>query len=348
MLFLAIVLLAFYITKPFLPSLLTGAIIAYLSYPLYRKTLNYTKNKSLAAFIVSVFIVLLFTIPFIIIFGLVSSDAVATYKTLNSQNFGSNFLQVVCQEKEWLSCKSVKYLIALLPNNNLDYYIQSTVKAITTFIIDNTLKFLSSVPEILLNFFVMIFVVYYALKDGEIIGARIKNLLPLKESHKQHVTDTFHEITNAAFYGTLFIAIIQGILGGIGFFVLGIGSPVLWGFLMILFSMIPYFGTAIVWVPAGLNLVFIGYLQNDYSFTFRGVVLLVYGVLIVSVTDFILKPRIIGTKTKVHPILVLLGILGGLNLFGFIGLVIGPVMLALLMTFIDVYEDEKGELEKYF
>jgi len=151
-------------------------------------------------------------------------------------------------------------------------------------------------------------------------------------------------VTFAVFYGNIFVAIIQGILGGVGFFVLGVESPVLWGFVMILFALIPYFGTAIIWLPAALNLLFKGYLENDASYTARGIILIVYGILVISSIDNILKPRLIGSKAQVHPVLVLLGVLGGLSLFGFIGLILGPVMLALLMTFVDIYEEEKAEL----
>ena len=347
-LFLAILLLAFYIAKPFLPALITGALIAYLSYPLYEKTLRYIKYKNLASFIVAVFIVLLFTVPTVIVLGLVSKEAYDTYTTLNQHSLGTNFLKIACRDESWLSCKTIKSFVGFLPEKDLDYYLQVTIEKITSFIINNVSEFLASIPSILLNFFVMIFVVYYLLKDGEVISRRIKNILPLKESHRQHVLDSFHKITYATFYGNIFVAIIQGVLGGIGFLVLGISSPVLWGIVMVLFALMPYFGTAVVWLPAALNLIFIGYLQNDNSATVRGIILIIYGVLVISSIDNFLRPKLIGIKAKVHPVLVLLGVLGGLNLFGFMGLILGPVILALLMTFVDIYEEEKAELEKYF
>lgn len=346
--FIAILLLAFYITKPFLPALFTGAIIAYLAYPLYEKTLKRIKNGNIAALIIAIFIVLLITVPFVIVLGLVSKEAYATYTSLSQQNLGTNFLKIVCKEEIWLSCKATKLLVGFLPENDLDYYLQVTIEKITGFIIDNAAKFLVSIPSIFLNFFVIIFVVYYLLKDGQSIAIRIKNIIPLKESHKQHVLDRFNEITSAVFYGNISVAFLQGILAGLGFLVLGISSPILWGFVTALFALIPYFGTAIVWLPMALNLIFVGYLQYDSSSTVRGIVLIAYGLFVVSSIDNFLKPKLISTKAKVHPILVLLGVLGGLNLFGFIGLILGPVMLALLMTFVDIYEDEKAELERYF
>lgn len=347
-LLLAILLLSFYIIKPFLPALITGALIAYLSYPLYEKTLKYINKRNFASFIVAVFIVLLFTIPSIIVLTMVAKEAYVTYTSINQHNLGSNFLRIACKDEGWLSCRAVRSLIGFLPEKDLDYYLQVTIEKITGFIISNFSEFIASIPSILLNFFVMVFVVYYSLKDGEIIAKKIKNILPLKDTHKQHVMDKFHSITYATFYGTIFVAIIQGFLGGLGFFILGVPSPILWGAVMVLFALLPYVGTAVVWLPAALNLIFIGYLQNDSSSTIRGVILIAYGLLVISSIDNFLMPKLISAKANVHPVLVLLGILGGLSLFGFIGVILGPVVLALLMTFVEIYENEKAELERYF
>ena len=347
-LFISILLLAFYITRPFLSALITGAIVAYLSYPLYKKITVYTKNKSIAAFIATILIILLITVPFVIIIGLVSREAYTTYTTLSEQDLGTNFMKIACKDEMSFSCRTIRNVLGFLPEKDLDYYMQVTIEKITTFILENISKFLASLPIIFLNLFIMAFVIYYLLKDGQYVAKRIKNILPLKETHKQQVLERFHSMTSAVFYGNLLVAIIQGVLGGIGFFILGIESPILWGFVMVVFALIPYIGTAIIWLPAALNLIFLGYLQNDNSFTVRGIILIVYGLFIISSIDNFLKPKIIGTKAKVHPILVLLGVLGGLSLFGFIGLILGPVLLALMITFVDIYEKEKAELEKYF
>ena len=350
-LFLSIILLAFFITKPFLPALLTGAIFAYLAYPLYEKIHKHVKKKQIASFLTTILLVLLFTVPFILIVGIIFNQANNTYlsirggqSSLSEQNLGENFVNVVCRSEEWVSCRATRFALSFLPKGDLDYYINATIQKITSFIISNVTKFISSLPFIFLNLFVMTFVIYYLLIDGHAVVNRLRNIIPLKESHMQHVFDKFHDVTFAVFYGNIFVAIIQGILGGVGFFVLGVESPVLWGFVMILFALIPYFGTAIIWLPAALNLLFKGYLENDASYTARGIILIVYGILVISSIDNILKPRLIGSKAQVHPVLVLLGVLGGLSLFGFIGLILGPVMLALLMTFVDIYEEEKAEL----
>ena len=352
-------MLAFYITKPFLTSIVAGAIIAYLSYPLYERALKHIKNKTAAAALISIVIVLLITIPLISVLGLVTKEAYNTYTTLSGQNLGSNFVTVACREQDSLSCKVVKSAAHMLPENEaiksfaspeakLDYYFQIVVKKITEIIISNFSQLLVSLPSIILNFFIMMFIVYYLLKDGEYISIKIKNILPLKDLHKQQVIEKFHDLTYGTFYGNILVAIAQGFLAGAGFYILGVHSPILWGFVTIFFALIPYFGTAVIWLPAALNLILIGYLQNDSSITIHGIILLAYGALVISTIDNLIKPKLISRKSHLHPVLILLGVLGGLSFFGFIGIILGPFILAMLVIFMDIYEKEKGEIQNYF
>ena len=347
---MAILLLAFYIAKPFLPALITGALISYLSYPLYKKTQHYIKNKSWAAFIVTIFIVLIFTVPTILIMSLAFKEAqyYTAYLETNGNHLGTNFLKVVCRNEDWTLCKATKSALSVLPRKDPDYYIDAVVQKIVDYIIENVEKFLSSLLSILFDFFIMVFIVYYLYKDGYAVYQRVKQLLPVKESHKERILNRFHEITTAVFYGSIPTSIIQGILGSLGFLILGLPSPFLWGLIMGLFAFVPYIGTAIVWLPASLNLIFMGYIENNNTPLINGVLLFLYGLFVLSVIDHLLKPKLIGDKAAVHPVLVFIGVLGGLKLFGVIGLILGPVMLALVVTFIDVYEEEKDEIVKSF
>ena len=335
--------LAFYLAKPFMAALVTGALIAYLSYPLYKKTQVYIANKSFAAFLVTIFIVLIFTIPSVLIMSLAFNEAqyYTAYMETNGAHIGTNFLSIICQDDKWVLCRATKSALGLLPKNNPDYYIDSITQKISQFIIENVEKFISSLLSIIFDFFIMIFVIYYFLKDGYYIYNRAKQLLPVKESHKERVLKRFHGITAAVFYGNISIAAVQGLLGSIGFMLVGLKSPFLWGLVMALFAFVPYIGTAMIWLPASLSLIFTGYIENSNTPIVKGILLLAYGILILSTIDHFLKPKIIGDKAEVHPILVLIGILGGLKLFGFTGVILGPVILALVITFIEIYEQEK-------
>ena len=339
-------MIAFYITKPFLAALITGTLVAYLSYPLYKKTELYVKNKSWAAFIVTIFIVLIFTIPSVLIMSLAFREAqyYTAYIDTNGSHLGTNFLNVICKDKNWALCRATNGALSLLPQNEPDYYINVFIQKISDFIIENVQKFISSLLSIVFDFFIMVFIIYYLYKDGYSIYFRVKQMLPVKESHKERVLNRFHATTKAIFYGNISTAIIQGILGYLGFLVLGFKSPFLWGLIMALFAFVPYIGTAIVWLPAALNLMFIGYLENSNTPIVKGIILLAYGAFVLSAIDHFLKPKIIGDKAEVHPILVLIGVLGGLKLFGFIGIILGPVIFALVVTFINIFEEEKAEL----
>ena len=346
--FLLLIVIAFYLVRPFLSSILTGAILAYIFYPLHKKSLKYFINPKMSAFVVTAFIFFIIVVPSILALGFVLRESLSTYKTLDSHKLGTNFMKVACQNPRWLSCRSMNFLIGFLPVDNLDYYLQDTIAKITGFIINSFSSFLLSTLSIMLNMFVMVFVIYYLLKDAPAISKKIKRILPLNEPHKQHILDKFHNITFAVFYGNLFTALLQGIAGILGFVLFGVSSPILWGFVMIFFALMPYIGSAIIWAPAALNLIFVGYLQNDNSFTVRGILLLLYGIVVITSIDHIVKPKVIGKEANVHPILVLIGILGGLSMFGFIGVILGPVMLALLVTFIEIYEEDREIILDYF
>ncbi|HLG23920.1 MAG TPA: AI-2E family transporter [Candidatus Nanoarchaeia archaeon] len=342
---LTILVLVFLIIKPFLASLLTAAIISYLTYPLFLKTLKYIKKKTLAAFLFTLLIILALSIPVTIAIAMVSREAFATYQNLNTQNLGSNFLQIACKSPDSLTCRNLMGLVKILPNSDPDYYLQSVIGKITSYIIDNGYRFIASLPSIILQLFVMFTIIFYLLKDGEEISKRIKEILPFKEKQKAHLFEKFHSITYAVFYGNISVAIIQGVIGAAGFAIFGVKSAFLWGIVMTIFALIPYFGTAIIWLPAALNLIFTGYLSDQNFLIFKGIGLMVYGAIFISSIDNIIRPKIIGDKANVHPILVLLGVLGGLGLFGFVGFIIGPIILSLLVVFIDIYEEEKnGEL----
>ena len=166
--------------------------------------------------------------------------------------------------------------------------------------------------------------------------------MPLKSKYRKHVFKKLNDMAYAVIYGSIIIAIIQGALGGIGFLMFGLPSPILWGIVMMFASLIPYVGSSLIWLPASLILIFSGYVNSDSTLMVKGILFILYGVFIIGTIDNILKPKIIGDKGGLHPVLVLLGVVGGLNLLGFIGVIIGPIVLAMLVTFIGIYEEEKS------
>jgi len=167
--------------------------------------------------------------------------------------------------------------------------------------------------------------------------------------HERYIMNRLKATTHAVVFGQIIVAAIQGFLGGLGFLIVGLPNPILWGTLMGFMALIPMIGTAVIWVPAGIYMVlqglnsgqFIGWIGPEHS-VLAGVILLVYGVLIVSSIDNVLRPMIIGERAKLHPALVFLGVLGGLQIFGILGIILGPIVLGVFVTFVDIYELEKA------
>src|SRR3989344_2127892 len=335
---IGIIVIGFLIVRPFIGAIISGAILAYLFYPVYRRIGNFIKNENARAFLVSLLLIFIVTIPGMIALSLLAKEAFQTYSTIGQYRLGSNFLEFICSNGDNMLCGWTKSFLSFLPASDLNVYMQSVIEKITSGIIQSLSRMLAAIPSLVLNIVIILFVVYYLLKDGKKMTEKLSELLPLSKSQKEHVFKRFEQITYGVFMGNLAVALIQGVAGGIGFMIFGVSSPILWGFVMALFALIPYFGTAIVWLPAALNLILIGNLTANNSMTMKGILLIIYGLLVISSVDNIVKPKIIGSKADIHPLLVLLGVFGGLNLFGVMGFIIGPIMLALLLVLINIYK----------
>ena len=174
---------------------------------------------------------------------------------------------------------------------------------------------------------------FFAFLEGKTWVVKIEELLPIKPKQKKVLIEKAGNITHAVIYGQVLTSIIQGVLGGLAFLVLGIPGAVLWGFIMTILAVIPMLGTPIIWVPAALIQIFQGKIVT-------GVILLAFGGIIIMNIDNYLKPKIISHKSKLHPALALIGVLGGLKIFGLIGIVLGPMIFALLTVLIKFYTQE--------
>ena len=152
------------------------------------------------------------------------------------------------------------------------------------------------------------------------------------------------EVIFATVYGVIIVAIIQGIVGTIGFIIFDVPSPILLGLLLTFAALIPFVGTALVWLPASALVFLNGYLNADTTMIGKGIGLFLYGALVISLIDNLIRPKIISKEAKLHPVLILLGLFGGIRVLGPIGMVVGPLVLALLVSFVDIYQRDKHEI----
>jgi predicted PurR-regulated permease PerM len=217
-------------------------------------------------------------------------------------------------------------------SNNITLYI----KVGLTWVINHLGSVLSGASIFLLHAFIFIITLYYVLIDGQNLKKRIIRLSPLDDKEDESVFARLELAVNSVIKGNVVIASIQGTLTALGFVLFGIPNSILWGLTAVISSLIPSIGTALVLVPGVLYLFVTGS-------TLNAVGLLLWGTIIVGAVDNVLKPKLIGTQLQVHPLFVLLSILGGISLLGPIGILLGPLVFSLLFALIDVYSHIKSK-----
>ena len=179
--------------------------------------------------------------------------------------------------------------------------------------------------------FLMIFAMYYFFSDGERIVNKAKRLMPLTMEQTNIAFSQLRDVIQATMYGGVFIALFQGFLGGLLFWIVGISSPVFWGFIMAFLSFIPMVGAFLIYVPAGLILMLSGSVIT-------GLVVIAFGTIVISQVDNLIRPYLISGRTSLHPMLLFFALLGGIAVWGFLGIVMGPIIAAAFMILLRVFE----------
>ncbi|MBR9699028.1 AI-2E family transporter [Candidatus Woesearchaeota archaeon] len=325
-----VVILTFLIVKPFISTILASFVVAYLFYPLHKFLRKYIKKEFISALIVSAAIVVLFVIPIFFITNTIAEEATTNYIFIKQILATGNIGGEDCGNA--LLCNLSGFIEKYVTDTQVKNLLTNFTKRITDFFINIASDFIFSIPIFFLHFFIMIFIVFYLLQEGESLMYKVKHLLPLKKIHSKNIIGQLKDVTYAVIYGQLLISAGQGLLGGIAFAIFGVTSPILWGIAMFFFALVPFMGTPIIWVPA----VIIKALTNHPG---QAIGLLIAG-LIISTADNFVRPKIVADKAKVHPVFILLGVIGGIILFGPIGIIIGPVVLSISMVFLKIYEEE--------
>ena len=308
---------------------------------MYSKINRKISNKNVSSLITSLLVILIITLPLFFVLNTISREAYTTYLLSRQKLVGGQFL-APCEPADKPICKAVNYFTDKANDPKVKYYFDTTIKGAATKITESISNILFSIPIFMLDLFIVLFVMFFLFRDGKVFVDKIEKIMPLKGKYRKYVFKKLDDMAYAVIYGSIIIAVIQGTLGGIGFLIFGLSSPFLWGMVMVFASLIPYVGSSIIWFPASLMLIFNGYLNMETNLIIKGILLMLYGIFIVGTVDNILKPKIIGDKSGLHPVLVLLGVVGGLALLGFVGIIVGPIILAMLVTFIKIYEEEKG------
>ena len=314
---LLIALLAFLIVKPYISSLLSAIVLTYIFYPLYLRFNKKVKNKHFAASLVIIIIFLIVIIPIVFIANAMLKESINIYQSIRTI------------ETTGITEKIQSYF----PDLDIDSYISIALQQVSSYFIGIISKFISSITDTVIKIFVLVFAMFYFFSEGPNIIRKFTKIVPLKDAYKKRLFTEFEIVTKAIVHGSVIVALIQGLIGTIGLIIFQSPQPILFGAVMTILAMIPFLGTALVWLPISIYL----YLTGKTLF---GILLFLYGLIIVINVDNVLKPKIISVRSNIHPLIVLIGLFGGLKIFGIVGVVIGPLILSYLIIFLRFYSEE--------
>lgn len=321
-----VVVLAFFVLKPFLVPLALGVIFSVILHPVYSWLVRGTKGRESIAALVTVILTILVLLAAVSFLGArIAQEAQQFLDSNTGTSAGglqqlaegvSPYVQKFFPEAEEAFSNFVADLGGYL-RQGISWLAQHIGVAFT------------SVTSALLSLFIFFVSLYYLLRDGAALKRKIVELSPLSDDDDETVLARLGQAVNSVVKGQLSIALLQSILTGIGFAIFGVPSPVLWGMVTFLAALVPSVGTALVIAPAVAYLLFTGSIG-------MGIGLAIWGVAAVGLIDNLLAPRLIGRGMKLHPLLVLLAVLGGIALFGAAGIFLGPLTISLLFALLSL------------
>lgn len=302
-------------------TIIYALLFGYIFYPIHKKLSHKIKNNTLSVIIIC-FVLLISLVAIILIsIGPLLKELINLLLFLEKTNLN-------------------EVIINSLPSPFASYEIvQKTIETITNslsrlieYLINNLDEYIIQIPKIILDFIIFGFIFFFSLRNGKDIIEYIKSFLTLKKETEARVFKNLKNITDSILLGQILVAVIQGLLAGLIFFVLGIPNALLLTFVTIFLSMIPMIGAIFVWAPVDIYLFATGR-------PFEGIILLIYGALIISSIDNVLRLIILSKKTKLNNAIILIGMIGGLLTFGFLGLLLGPLILAYVLLVLDTLKN---------
>lgn len=321
--------LMFFIFQPFLIALVLAAVVATALHPLYRGILRHISGSpGFAAFVTMMLVVVCVLGPLTFITMQVADDAQHLYVSL-SDGGGMARLDSVFQ---YANDQVSQYAPSLsLSASELSALINQYIKNGLQWLIQNLGGAFGGITHFLVSLFIFLIALYYLLRDGIKFKQTVLQMSPLEDSDDEVMFARLKLAINAVFRGSLTIALIQGVLTGIGFVVFGVPNSVLWGVVAAVSALIPGIGTSLVLLPGIVYLFIIGA-------TTPAIGLLVWSVIAVGLIDNFLGPRLVGRGMQLHPLAVFLSVFGGLALFGPVGVFLGPLCVSLLFALLSIYQ----------
>ena len=336
LLVLALTTIAFFwLIASFLMPVFWAAVLATIFFPVQRRYVaRFGGRRSLAAIATLLTIVAVVVLPLALVGVAVTGEALQLAEQIKS---GAIDLKAPLRYLERMMPVATDFLDRFgLHVDGLTERLSTAALGISQIIAAGALGIGQDILNVTALFFVMLYILFFFLRDGSQLVATLIRVLPLGDARERQLLAKFGEVSLATIKGTLVVGVVQGAIGGILFWALGLPAPVFWGAVMAVFSVLPAVGPGLVWAPAAIILLALG----AYV---KAIILIAGGVIVIGLVDNVLRPPLVGRDTQMPDYLVLLATLGGIAVFGISGFVIGPVIAAFFLVVWEMFADEYAE-----
>lgn len=332
-LLLLLVSIAFvWLLRPYFGAIFWGTILAISFAPLHRRMTSAMNGRrpNAAALLTLLICLLIVILPVTLLTGSLIKEGASLYKRIEGGqlNLGLYFEQIVGALPP--SIHQTLDHLGLSDIFSIQEKLSAAALQASKFLASQAVNIGQNTFEFLISFGIMLYLLFFLLRDGGILGRKIMRSIPLGDEQKVLLLQKFVTVIRATLKGNIAVAATQGVLGGFIFWILGIEGALLWGVLMAFLSLLPAIGSALIWMPVAIYFLVTGAV-------WQGVTLLLFGFLVISVVDNVLRPLLVGKDTKLPDYVVLISTLGGLATFGLNGFVIGPLIAALFIAFWDLF-----------
>ena len=313
--------------KPFLGVLAWAVVLVIVFYPVHRRLRSRIKRPGLSAFLSCLLVVLIVVLPLIVLTTVLAQELAKVIPNLPSQVslLMNSEASPFGRFSSWVEARFG------IDTVSSKAFIVEHLKQSSERLLGASFNIAGNIVSGIIKAFFVLFTMYYLFKDGDKIVDKLPAAMPLSRDQSDALIVRTKEVVSASVYGVVTIAAIQGLLGGMAFWILGIPSPLLWAVLMAFVCMIPLAGSFLVWLPLAIYLLISGHWT-------KAIILIVWGALVISTVDNLLRPKLVGTHTKLHELFVFFSVLGGISVFGILGIVLGPVVLAITLGLLRTFE----------
>lgn len=316
--------------RPFIGVLEWAAVLVIVFYPVHKRLAQRIRRRGLSALISSLLVVLIVVLPLTFLTMALANELAVAARSLPSHVNQLTEAPVTGRVSRWIQDHAP---VETQPSQE---FVAEQLQNAGVALLGQSVGLMGNILSGIVKTFFVIFTMYYLFRDGDKIVAALPAALPLKKSQSEAIIARARQVVSAGVYGVVSIAMIQGLLGGVAFWMLGIPSPVLWAVVMTFVCMIPVAGSFLIWLPASIYLMMTGHWT-------RAIFLILWGTLIISTIDNFLRPRLMKNQTKLHELFVFFSVLGGISVFGLLGIVLGPVVLAITLGLLNTFNQDDRE-----